>query len=187
MLRICRCTGYFITIDNSPYRQIFYLWTNSDNKNQIPRRNLLKVVKSQTIWLKNVVMCRKYSLTKFANFLIIVLRAGAGRNCRPLILRPKVLIAISVRNTIMRKFANFVRLYFSHITTFLNQILGFCYFLKVVFGNVVFLVGICLEQKLVYKENCLLKVTSTPRQELMRVGMSTSQARVFIPSRAAKV
>ncbi len=27
------------------------------------------------IWLKNVVMCGKYSLAKFANFLIIVLRA----------------------------------------------------------------------------------------------------------------
>ena len=27
------------------------------------------------MWLKNVVMCGKYSLTKFANFLIIVLRA----------------------------------------------------------------------------------------------------------------
>ncbi len=66
------------------------------------------------------------------------------------------MVAISVRNTIMRKFANFVRLYFPHITTFFNQILGFYYFLEVVFGNVVFLVGICLEQKLVYKENCLL-------------------------------
>ncbi len=66
------------------------------------------------------------------------------------------MLAISVRNTIMRKFANFVRLYFPHITTFFNQILGFYYFLKVLLGNVVFLVGICLEQKLVYKENCLL-------------------------------
>ncbi len=64
-------------------------------------------------------------------------------------IRPKV-VAISVRNTIMRKFANFVRLYFPHITTFFNQILRFY------FGNVVFLVGTCLEQKLVYKENCLL-------------------------------
>ncbi len=65
-------------------------------------------------------------------------------------------VAISVRNTIVRKFANFVRLYFPHITTFFNQILGFYYFLKVLFGNVIFVVGICLEQKLVYKENCLL-------------------------------
>ena len=41
-------------------------------------------------------MCGKYSLTKFANFLIIVLRA-------------------KVVNTIMRKFANFVRLYPPHM------------------------------------------------------------------------
>ena len=63
------------------------------------------------------------------------------------------MVAISVHNTIMRKFANFVRLYFPHITTFFDQILGFYYFLKVLFGNVVLLVGSCLEQKVVYKEN----------------------------------
>ena len=100
-------------------------------------------------------MCGKYSLTKFANFLIIVLRteiattfkAESGSNFR-------------AYKTIMRKFANFARLYFPHITTFFNHILGFYYFLKVPFGNVVFLVGICLEQKLVYKENCLLRSQS---------------------------
>ena len=62
------------------------------------------------------------TLTKFANFLIIVLHAEIVT-----FLRPKV-AAISTRNTIMRKFANFVRLYFPHITTFFNQILGFYYF-----------------------------------------------------------
>ena len=45
-------------------------------------------------------------------------------------------LAICARNTIMRKFANFVRLYFPHITTFSHQILGFYYFCKVLFGNV---------------------------------------------------
>ncbi len=63
--------------------------------------------------------CGKYRLTKFANFLIIVLRAEIAT-----IFEPKV-VAISARNTTMRKFANFVRLYFPHITTFFNQILGF--------------------------------------------------------------
>ncbi len=43
------------------------------------------------------------------------------------IFEPKV-VTISARNTIMRKFANFVRLYFPHITTFFNQILEFYYF-----------------------------------------------------------
>ncbi len=37
-------------------------------------------------------------------------------------------VANSVRNTLMRKFANFVRLYYLHITTFFNQILGFTTF-----------------------------------------------------------
>ena len=46
------------------------------------------------------------------------------------VFEPKV-VAISARNTIMRKFANFVRLYFPHITTFFNQILEFYYFEKV--------------------------------------------------------
>ena len=82
------------------------------------------------------------------------------------------MVAIFMRNTIMRKFANFVRLYFPHITTFFNQILGFYYFLKVLFGmNVVFLVGICLEQKLVYKENCLLPRMSWLRQLAGLAGM----------------
>ena len=37
------------------------------------------------------------------------------------IFEPKV-VAISARDTIMRKFANFVRLYYPHITIFFNQI-----------------------------------------------------------------
>ena len=49
-----------------------------------------------------------------------------ARKLLPL-LRLKV-VAISVPNTLMRKFANFVRLYFPQITTFFNQILGFYYF-----------------------------------------------------------
>ena len=42
-----------------------------DNKKEIPGKNLLKPVKFQ-IWLKNVVMCGRYSLTKLANFLIVL-------------------------------------------------------------------------------------------------------------------
>ncbi len=55
-------------------------------------------------------MCRK-----FANFLITVLRAEIVTTFG------SKLVAISARNTIMRKFSNFVRLYLPHITTFLNQ------------------------------------------------------------------
>ena len=44
-------------------------------------------------------MCARYSLTKFANFLIIVLRVEIVT-----IFEPKV-VTISARNTILRKFA----------------------------------------------------------------------------------
>ncbi len=64
----------------------------------------------------------KYSLAKCPNFLIIVLRAEIVT-----IFEPKV-VAISSRNTTMRKFANFVKLYFPHITTFFNQISDFSTF-----------------------------------------------------------
>ena len=53
----------------------------------------------------------------------------------------------------MRKFANFVRLYFPHITTFFEQILEFHYFWRVS-KNFVFFVRICLDQNLVYNANC---------------------------------
>ena len=66
-------------------------------------------------------MCGKYSLTKFANFLIIVLRAEIATTFG------SKMAAIFARNT-MRKFANFVRLYLPHITTLFNQILEFYYF-----------------------------------------------------------
>ncbi len=45
-----------------------------------------------------------------------------------MLFEPKV-VTISARTyNIMRKFVNFVRLYFPHITTFFNQILEFCQF-----------------------------------------------------------
>ena len=52
-----------VSIDNFPYRQIFVL----------DKSRPKKLVKSQNL-VENVVMCGKYSLTKFANFLIIVVR-----------------------------------------------------------------------------------------------------------------
>ena len=54
-------------MDNSHYRIIFDLDKNFS-------KNLSKVVIFKNL-VENVVMCGKYSLTKFANFLIIVLRA----------------------------------------------------------------------------------------------------------------
>ncbi len=53
-----------------------------------------------------------------------------------------------------RKFANFVRLYLPHITTFFNQLLEFYYFyVKGSFWEFRFY---CLDQKLVYNANCPL-------------------------------
>ena len=55
-------------MDNLHCRLIFDL----DNKNEFSGRNLLKVVKFQNLIEKCCLMCEKYSLTKFANFLIVL-------------------------------------------------------------------------------------------------------------------
>ena len=118
-VKVCKIINYLklnkLVMDNS------HIPTTIDlhNKNDISGKNLL-IVKFQNM-VQNVIMCGRYSNTKFANFLNIVLRAEIAT-----IFEPKV-VAISARNT-MRKFANFVRLYFPHITTFFNQILEFDYF-----------------------------------------------------------
>ncbi len=57
-------------MDNFHYRLTFDL----DNKDEISGKNLLRVVKSQNL-VEKCCNCGKYSLTKFANFLIIVLCA----------------------------------------------------------------------------------------------------------------
>ncbi len=59
--------------------------------------------------VENVVMCGKYSLTKFANFLIIVLRAEIVTTFG------SKMVTVSSRNTITRKFANFARYIFRKI------------------------------------------------------------------------
>ncbi len=55
-------------MDKLYYRLTFYLV----NKNEIPGKNLLKVVKFQNL-VEKCCNVWKISLTKFANFLIIVL------------------------------------------------------------------------------------------------------------------
>ena len=68
-------------------------------------------------------MENNYSLANVANFLyLFVWRVEIVTS-----FEPKV-IAISARNTIMKKFVNFVKLYFLHITTFFDQIWEFNYF-----------------------------------------------------------
>ena len=124
-----------------PYRLIFVL-DKFRPKKPHSRKEPFKCSKIPKFGLKNVVMCEvmcgKYSLTKFANFLIIVLRAEIATTF------VSKMVAISARNIIMRKFANFVRLYFPYFTRFRDEILKFYYFRKVLFGNFVFFVWICL-------------------------------------------
>ena len=84
-------------------------------------------------------MCGKYSLTKFANFLIIVLRAEIATTF------DSEMVAISARNTIMRKFAKFVKLYFPYFTRFRVQILNFATFERFFLGITFFFVWICLD------------------------------------------
>ncbi len=88
-----------------------------DNKNS--PKEPFKSSKIPKIWLKNIVMCGRHSLTKFANFLINihVLRAEIVT-----IFEPK-LVTISSRNT-MIKYANFVSLYFPLITTIFQPNFG---------------------------------------------------------------
>ncbi len=86
------------TKDNFHHRLIFVLV----NKNEIPGKNLLKVVKFQNLVEKKVVMCEKYSLTKFANFLYY---CGTCGNCYHWFQFPHVIQKY-------RTFANFARLYF---------------------------------------------------------------------------
>ena len=98
-------------MDNLHYRLTFDL----DNKNEIPGKNLLKVVKFQTL-VEKCCNVWKIQSCKFSHYRVKIVT----------IFETKVL-TISARN-VMREFANFVRLYFPHITTFFNQILEFYYF-----------------------------------------------------------
>ncbi len=91
------------------------------------------------------------AFTKFAHFLI-VLRAKIVT-----IFEPKV-VTISARNTIIRKFANLVRLYIFHTLQHLStKFWNFTTFERFFPGiSGFFLAWICLDQKLVYNANCPL-------------------------------
>ena len=110
------------------------------DKSSQKRNSRKEPFKSSTIlkfWWRNVVKYGKYKLANFANFLIIVLRAKIVT-----IFKPKV-VTISARNTIMRKFANFVRLYFAHYTTFSTKFWNFTTFKKFFPRIWVFIYGNC--------------------------------------------
>ncbi len=71
-------------MDSLHCRLIFDL----DNKDEIPGKNFLKVVKFQNLIKKCCLMCEKYSPTKFANFLIVYIAAFGSK-----------MVTISTRNT----------------------------------------------------------------------------------------
>ncbi len=106
--------GFPVKMDNSRYKLTFDL----DNKNEILGKNLSKVVKIQNL-VENVVCVENIALQSSPNALYIFVYY-----VRKLftIFEPKD------RNTIMRKFANFVRLYFQYITTFFGEIWEFYHF-----------------------------------------------------------
>ncbi len=82
------------------------------------------------------------------------------------IFEPKV-VTISARNTIMRKFSNFVSLYFSHITTFFNQILNFTTFERFFPGIWFFRLDLSRSKIiLVYNANCPLPALGNQVQML---------------------
>ena len=126
-------------MDNLHYRRTFDL----DNKNEIPGKNLLKVVKFQNL-VEKYVMCGKYSLTKFCKFSH-VLRA------KILTTFGSKMVTLSARNTIIRKFANFARLYFRRILEhFATKFWNFTCFETFFPGISFFFVWIWLDKKLVY-------------------------------------
>ncbi len=102
-------------IGNFPYRQFFYLDKFRQQKPN-SRKEPFKSSKIPKFALQSLALqsLQIFSLLRYARKLLPLLKLKV--------------VAISMRNTIMRKFANFVRLYFPHITTFFNQILGFYYF-----------------------------------------------------------
>ena len=80
---------------------------------------ILEIDNYRLIFVLDKSRLKKYSFTKFANFLI-VLRAEI-----PTTFGSKM-VAISARNnSIVRKFANFVRLFFPYFAKFRDQILKF--------------------------------------------------------------
>ncbi len=87
----------------------------------------------------NVVMCRRYSLTKFASFLIIVLRAE---------------IALTFLGR--KKICKLCKARFSaHYNNFSTKLWDFTTFERFFSGISFFSVWICLDQKLVQNGNCL--------------------------------
>ena len=128
-------------MDNLHYRLIFYL----------SQKELLTVVKFQKFaWLKKVVMCEKYSLETFANFLImlraeIVTTFGSKK------------VTIFTRNTKTWKICVLRKAIFS---VFYNisapmEFFGILLLLKVLSGSFVFCLGLP-RSKIVYYANCQL-------------------------------
>ena len=107
-----------MVINNFHFRPFFCL-DKSRQKKRNSRKEPFQSSKIQKFGRENL---ENIDLRSSQIFNIFVLRVEIVT-----ISEPKVL-AISARSKIMRKFANFVRLYLPHITTFFNQILVFYYF-----------------------------------------------------------
>ena len=102
-------------------------------------------------------MCGKYSLTKFAYFLIIVLRAEIATTfCSKV-------TAISARNTKI-----FARLHFPILQDFVTKFWNFTSFERF-FRRICFFVWISLDQKLVYNGNCPLCLSRTKFHSVFNV------------------
>ena len=97
-------------IDNFPYRLIFVL-DKSRPKKLHSRKEPFKS--------SEIPKLGPYKVCKFSHYCVTC------ENCYHFRLKYG---SNSARNTIMRKFANFVRLYFPYFTRFRDQILKFCYF-----------------------------------------------------------
>ena len=125
-------------MDNLHYRLTFDL----DNKNEIPGKNLWKVVKFQNLVEKYCNVC--YKVYQFSHYCVtpeIVTTFGSK------------MVTISARNTIIRKFANFAGLYFRIFYNIFPPNFGILLLLKGSFREFLFFAWIWLDQKLVYNAN----------------------------------
>ena len=96
-------------------------------------------------------MCGKLSLTKFANFLIIVLAIRA----EIAITIGSKMVAISTRNTKIQKICELRKAIFSVFHKISRPNFGILLLLEGSFGQFG-IFWICLDQKLVYNGNCPL-------------------------------
>ena len=147
-------------MDKLHYRLIF----DPVKGNEISRTNPLKVVKFKNL-LENVVMCGKYSLTMFANFLCYRITRG---NCYHFRLKNG--------NNLRTLYKNMENSRISHgyifriLQDFATKVWNFTTFERLFPGISFLFVWICLDQKLVYNDLLVILIPFCNRLKFRSLG-----------------